>query len=94
MCIRDRANDLLDELDVDVPDEGEADSDEPWPEGDFDLLDDLGASEQVLSVIFDDDDLYGAAQIFRVADELGCAEELADATKLDLDDFLLADGDY
>lgn len=90
----DLANDLLDELDVDVPDESEADSDEPWPEGDFDLLDDLGASEQVLSVIFDDDDLYGAAQIFRVADELGCAEELADATKLDLDDFLLADGDY
>lgn len=87
----DLASDLLEELDVDAPDEGDADSDEPWPEGDFDLLDDLGASEQVLSVIFDDDDLYGAAQVFRVADELGFAEELAEATGLDLDDHLLVD---
>ncbi|MDR6278398.1 tRNA adenosine deaminase-associated protein [Corynebacterium suicordis] len=90
----DLASDLLDELDVDAPEEADADSDEPWPEGDFGLLEDLGAGEQVLSVIFDDDDLYGAAQLFRVADEVGFAEELADATGLDLDEYLLADGDF
>lgn len=88
----DLAADLLDELDVEMPEEADADSDEPWPEGDFDLLEDLGASEQVMTVICDDDDLYGAAQVFRVADELGFAEELANAVDVDLDDFLLVDG--
>lgn len=90
----DLAADLLYELNVDIPNEEDADSDEPWPEGDFDMLEDLGASEQVLSVICYDDELYGAAQVFRVADELGFAEELADATGLNLDDVLLGGEDY
>lgn len=90
----DLAADILDELDVDHPEDDDADSDEAWPEGDFALLEDLGASEQVMSVILDDEDLYGAAQVLRVADELGFAEELADAAGLDLDEYLLADGDY
>lgn len=88
----DLAADILDELDVDMPDEEDADSEDPWPEGEFDLLEDLGASEQVMSVIFDDDNLYGAAQILRVADELGFAEELAEAAGLDLDEYALVDG--
>lgn len=80
------ATDILDELDVDTPTEEEAEnSDEPWPEGDFYLLEDLGVPEQLLSVIFDDEDLYASEQLIRVAEELGCAEELADAVGLELD---------
>ncbi len=80
------ATDMLDELDVDTPTEEEAESsDEPWPEGEFDLLEDMGGSEQVLSVIFDDPDLYASEQLMRVAEELGFAEDLADAAGLELD---------
>ncbi len=80
------ATDILDELDVDTPTEEEAEStDEPWPEGDFDLLEDLGVPEQLLSVIFDDEDLYASEQLLRVAEELGCAEDLADAVGLELE---------
>lgn len=84
----DLAADMLDELDVDMPDEDDVDSDEAWPEGDFALLEDLGASEQVMSVILDDEDLYGAAQVLRIADELGFVEELADAAGIDMDEYL------
>lgn len=80
------ATDMLDELGVDTPAEEDAvNCDEPWPEGEFDLLEDLGASEQVLSVIFDDEDLYASEQLLRVAEELGFAEELADAADLELE---------
>ncbi|RAV32822.1 tRNA adenosine deaminase-associated protein [Corynebacterium heidelbergense] len=80
------ATDMLDELDVDTPDEQEAEeSEEPWPEGEFDLLEDLGASEQVLSVIFDDEELYASEQLLRVAEELGFAEELAQVADLELE---------
>lgn len=82
----DLAEDIMDELDADVPTEEEAEhADEPWPEGDFDLLEDLGASEQVLSVIFDDDELYASEQVLRVAEELGFADQLADEVGLELD---------
>lgn len=80
----DLAADMLDELDIDVPAEEEAEeSDEAWPEGDFELLEDLDASEQFLSVIFDDEDLYASEQILRVAEELGFGEDLADLLDLD-----------
>lgn len=75
----DLAADILDELDVDVPSEEEADeTDEPWPEGEFDMLEDLGVGEQILSVIFDDADLYASDQLIRVAEELGLGDELSD----------------
>lgn len=80
------ASEALDTLDIDAPSEDEADaSDDPWPEGDFDLLEDLGASEQIMSIIFYDDDLYGAEQVLRVADELGFADELADLVGVELE---------
>ena len=80
------ASEALDTLDIDAPSEDEADaSDDPWPEGDFDLLEDLGASEQIMSIIFYDDDLYGAEQVLRVADELGFADELADLVGMELE---------
>lgn len=82
----DIASEVLDTLDIDEPSEEEADaSDEPWPEGDFDLLEDLGVSEQIMSIIFYDDDLYGAEQVLRVADELGFADELADLVGVELE---------
>ena len=82
----DIASEALDTLDTDAPSEDEADaSDDPWPEGDFDLLEDLGASEQIMSIIFYDDDLYGAEQVLRVADELGFADELADLVGMELE---------
>lgn len=82
----DIASEVLDTLDIDEPSEEEADaSDEPWPEGDFDMLEDLGASEQVMSIIFYDEDLYGAEQVLRVADELGFADELADLVGVELE---------
>ena len=82
----DIASEVLDTLDIDEPSEEEADaSDEPWPEGDFDMLEDLGASEQVMSIIFYDEDLYGAEQVLRVADELGFADELANLIGVELE---------
>lgn len=82
----DLASDMLDELGIDIPTEDEAEgSDEPWPEGDFELLEDLGAAEQVLSVVFDDEDLYASEQMLRIAEELGFAEELAELVGLELD---------
>lgn len=78
----DLARDILDELDVDGPTDFDIDDaddpDAPWPEGDFDMLADLGVSEQVLSVIFDDGDMLATEQLMRVAGELGFDDDLAD----------------
>jgi putative tRNA adenosine deaminase-associated protein len=78
----DLARDILDELDVDGPTDDDIDDadepDDPWPEGDFDMLSDLGVGEQVVSVIFDDGDILASDQLLRVADELGFYDELDD----------------
>ncbi|MGO3361315.1 MAG: tRNA adenosine deaminase-associated protein [Corynebacterium sp.] len=78
----DLARDILDELDVDGPSDDDIDDaddpDAPWPEGDFDMLADLGVGEQVLSVIFDDGDILASDLLLRVAEELGFGGELSD----------------
>ncbi|HIW90466.1 MAG TPA: tRNA adenosine deaminase-associated protein [Candidatus Corynebacterium avicola] len=78
----DLARDILDELDVDGPTDEDIDDaddpDAPWPEGDFDMLADLGVGEQVVSVIFDDGEILASDQLLRVAEELGFDEELAE----------------
>ena len=78
----DLARDILDELDVDGPTDEDIDDaddpDAPWPEGDFDMLSDLGVGEQVVSVIFDDGEILASDQLLRVAEELGFDEELAE----------------
>lgn len=56
----------------------EAEDGEPYAEGDFDLLEDLGLSEQVLTVIADDTDAWASEQLQQIADELGFGDELAD----------------
>lgn len=77
----DIAADALDELGIDIPDldEDELDETDPWPDGDFDILSDLGLSEQVLGLIADDLDAWASEQIVRIAEELGFDEELYDA---------------
>lgn len=70
----DFALDVLETLGVE-PEE----SDEPWAEGDFDILADLGVSEQVMAVICDETDWWASEQLQRLAEELGCEEELAAA---------------
>ncbi|MGV0870109.1 tRNA adenosine deaminase-associated protein [Corynebacterium kalidii] len=78
----DLARDILAELDVDGPTDDDIDNaddpDAPWPEGDFDILADLGVSEQVLSVILDDGNMLATEQLMRVAEELGFDDDLAD----------------
>lgn len=78
----DLAADMLDDMGVEIPTEDEAEAD-PWPEGDFDLLEDLGVGEQVLGVVFDDEELYASEMVMRVAEELGCGDQLADVVGLD-----------
>lgn len=76
------ARDILDELDVDGPTDDDIDDaddpDAPWPEGDFDILTDLGVSDQVFSVILDDGEMLATDQLMRLAEELGYDDDLAD----------------
>lgn len=83
----DIAADVFDELDLDIPDidEDELDDVDAWAEGDMDILADLGCSEESLESICDDQSLWASEQILAIAEELGCAEELADVADLDYD---------
>ena len=58
---------------------------DPWAEGDLSILADLGLSEQVMSVICDDSELWASEQLLRIAAELGFESELSAAADLDLD---------
>ncbi|MDO5030360.1 MAG: tRNA adenosine deaminase-associated protein [Corynebacterium sp.] len=83
----DIAADVFDELDLDIPDidEDELDDVDAWAEGDMDILADLGVSEDILASICDDQSLWASEQIMAIAEEMGCAEELADVADLDYD---------
>ncbi|MFC4606058.1 tRNA adenosine deaminase-associated protein [Rhodococcus kronopolitis] len=74
----DIAADVLDSLNVEVPDIDPDDLDtvEPWEEGDLGLLADLGLPEPVLGVILAETDLYPDEQLARIAQSLGFADEL------------------
>ena len=75
----------LDEIGAEIPDIdiNDLDDTDPWPEGDFDILSDLGLSEEVLSVICDDMDLDPSEQLLRIAEEVGFDNELARVVGLD-----------
>ena len=75
----DIAADVLDAINIDVPDIDSDDLDdvEPWEEGDLGLLADLGLPEPVMSVIVGDTDLYADEQIGMIAARLGFADELS-----------------
>lgn len=75
----DIAADVLDRLNIDVPDLDPDDVDDvdPWEEGDLSLLADLGLPDSVMSIIVGDTDLYADEQLGMIAARLGCADELA-----------------
>ncbi|MCX4093817.1 tRNA adenosine deaminase-associated protein [Nocardia sp. alder85J] len=74
----DIAADVLDELNIEIPDidPDEIDDVEPWGEGDLGVLADLGLPEPVLSVILADTELYPDEQITMIAQRLGFSGEL------------------
>lgn len=75
----------LEEINAEIPDldPDELDQIDPWADGDFDILVDLGLSEEVLGVISDDDEAWASEQLLRIANELGFADELARTAGLD-----------
>lgn len=79
---------VLEESGGEVPDLNPDDLDDMdgWPDGDFDVLEDLGISEEVIGVIADDQEAWPSQQLMRIAAELGCDDELAEAAGLDFED--------
>ncbi|HEY5853082.1 MAG TPA: tRNA adenosine deaminase-associated protein [Aldersonia sp.] len=75
----DIAADVLEALNIDIPDidPDELDDVEPWEEGDLAVLSDLGLPEPVLSVIIAETDLYPDEQLGMIAGRLGFADELS-----------------
>ncbi|MBY8856023.1 tRNA adenosine deaminase-associated protein [Nocardia sp. CA2R105] len=75
----DIAADVLEALNVEIPDIDPDDLDdvEPWEEGDLGVLSDLGLPEPVLSVILAESDLYPDEQLGMIAQRLGFANELS-----------------
>jgi len=71
----DLAADVLDELNVDTPDEDLEDAD-PWGEGDMAILEDLGLPPGVLEIIVSETDLYADEQLQSLAERMGFADEL------------------
>ncbi|WP_066907520.1 tRNA adenosine deaminase-associated protein [Millisia brevis] len=75
----DIAAEVLDALNIEVPDIDPDDLDDidPWEEGDAGILSDLGLPEPVLSVIVADTDLYPDEQLGSIAQRCGFADQLA-----------------
>lgn len=75
----DFAADILDEAGAEIPDidPDELDNVDAWADGDFDILADLGLSEEQMSILLDDD-ADPADLALAIADELGFGDELDD----------------
>lgn len=73
----------VEEFGGDIPDASEVAEDESWPDGDFDILADLGLAEEVLGVLVDDDEAWASELALAIAEELGFDEELSRAADLD-----------
>lgn len=71
------AADILDEAGAEIPDidPDELDNVDAWADGDFDILADLGLSEEQMSILLDDD-ADPADLALAIADELGFGDEL------------------
>ena len=74
----DLAADVLDELNVEVPDlsDEELEDTDPWGEGDMAILEDLGLPEGLLEIIVSETDLYADEQLQSVAERMDFADEL------------------
>jgi putative tRNA adenosine deaminase-associated protein len=78
----DIAADVLDLLQVPVPEDDDVDDDdEPWPEGDLALLADLGVPEQEMQLIVDDAELYPDEQLAMIAQRCGFGDAFAAAVE-------------
>ena len=75
----DFAADILDEAGAEIPDidPDELDNVDAWADGDFDILADLGLSEEQMSILLDDD-ADPADLALAIADELGFGDDLDD----------------
>ncbi|WP_029137575.1 tRNA adenosine deaminase-associated protein [Nakamurella lactea] len=73
----DIAADVLDLLQVPIPEEDDEDDDEPWPEGELGLLADLGVPEEQMSLIVAEDDLFPDEQLQMIAESCGFADQYA-----------------
>ena len=75
----DIAADVLEALDIEVPDIDPDDLDdvEPWEEGDLGVLSDLGLPEPMMAVITAETDLYPDEQLGMIAQRLGFTSELS-----------------
>lgn len=74
----DFAADVLDTAGVEIPDidPDELDNIDGWADGDFAILEDVGLSEQVMSVLIDDSLADPSDTIDAIAEELGFIDEL------------------
>ena len=74
----DFAADILDTAGIDIPDidPDELDNIDGWADGDFGILEDVGMSEEIMSVLIDDSLADPSDIIDRIADELGFLDEL------------------
>ena len=72
------AQDILELLDIDAPEE----DDEPSPAGNLDLLADIGMSQMELETLCDDEELFPDEQLEAVANRLGFGHEFAELLEL------------
>ncbi|APT91706.1 tRNA adenosine deaminase-associated protein [Corynebacterium phocae] len=79
----DYAADWLDETDLDFPEAEDADDAEPYADGDFNILADLGLSEDQLAALVANEEDYPTDILLRIAGELGFGDELEDAIDQD-----------
>ena len=70
----DLANEVLERLDMDVPDEDELE--EVWPVGDLGMFADLGLDEMELGAVLADLDAYADEMLVAIARRLGFADAL------------------
>lgn len=75
----DFAAEILDEAGAEIPDidPDELDNVDAWADGDFDIIADLGLSEEQMSILLDDD-ADPADLALAIADELGFGDDLDD----------------
>lgn len=81
----DFAADFLEMRDIEIPDidPDELDDVDGYPDGDFDILADLGMGEDQLSFVADNDEDWPSDMLLRIAGDLGFGDELEEAAELD-----------
>lgn len=72
----DLAADVLDELNIEAPelDDDELEDTEPWGDGDWAILEDLGLPSGVLEIIVSETDLYADEHLESIAERMGFGE--------------------